>query len=155
MAKDRKFHYEFIHKPLYKFNDKYKIIYLSNESFNMLLESLSYLRNSKDISGETYHFCRLMFTQYNNNLKKIKHLQSIEPRKQAQSFISRKKIRNFIFKRDGYKCLKCSSRNNLSIDHILSINKGGLNKLSNLQTLCVSCNSVKKDNFKDFRNGRK
>ena len=29
--------------------------------------------------------------------------------------------------------------------------KGGLNKLENLQTLCKSCNSSKRDNYFDYR----
>ena len=31
--------------------------------------------------------------------------------------------------------------------------KGGENKISNLQTLCKSCNSKKSDNYKDYRYG--
>lgn len=40
-------------------------------------------------------------------------------------------------------CLKCGSTDNLSIDHIVPISRGGSNYFSNLQVLCRSCNSGK------------
>jgi 5-methylcytosine-specific restriction endonuclease McrA len=96
-----------------------------------------------------------MYGHFYSNYFKIKNLNSLEPRKIAQQFISRKKIRHFIFKRDGFKCLNCGSENKLQIDHILPIAKKGENKISNLQTLCIFCNSKKRDNYKDYRNGGK
>jgi len=48
-----------------------------------------------------------------------------------------------VFERDGFKCVKCDSRRFLRADHIIAESKGGLTVLSNLQTLCRSCNSKK------------
>lgn len=70
----------------------------------------------------------------------------------SRNFISRKDVREYIFSRDGYKCCICGSKNNLQIDHIVSIYKYAANKLdyshindeSNLQVLCRHCNSSKK-----------
>lgn len=50
------------------------------------------------------------------------------------------KIRFEIFERDGYRCKKCGSRDNLEIDHIIPISKGGKSTYDNLQTLCHNCN---------------
>lgn len=50
-------------------------------------------------------------------------------------------------KNKGYildKCLNCGEKDNLQLDHIIPIVKGGLNKESNIQVLCKSCNSKKK-----------
>ena len=56
------------------------------------------------------------------------------------------RIRFAIYKRDGYRCRKCGRKtNDLEIDHILPISKGGKTCIDNLQTLCRSCNSAKSD----------
>lgn len=42
-------------------------------------------------------------------------------------------------------CKKCGSKNNQTIDHIIPIARGGKHSIGNLQTLCLKCNSSKKD----------
>jgi len=39
------------------------------------------------------------------------------------------------------ECERCHSRENLVIDHIIALSQGGSNALSNLRTLCQSCNT--------------
>jgi len=60
-------------------------------------------------------------------------------------------LRAAIFKRDGSACLKCGTDENLSVDHIEPLAKGGDNSPSNLQTLCKRCNSSKGDSTADYR----
>ena len=48
-----------------------------------------------------------------------------------------------IFERDGYRCLSCGTEAQLTVDHIVPVARGGGHELSNLQTLCRSCNSRK------------
>lgn len=52
-------------------------------------------------------------------------------------------VRLKIFKRDGYQCQHCHTRNNLTIDHIYPVSKGGGSEDENLQTLCMQCNTKK------------
>lgn len=40
-------------------------------------------------------------------------------------------------------CAKCQSTNDLEIDHIIPISKGGKNIESNTQILCSNCNNAK------------
>lgn len=51
--------------------------------------------------------------------------------------------RHFIYQRDGHRCVTCGTDQDLSIDHILPVSKGGTNDLANLQTMCRPCNSRK------------
>lgn len=57
----------------------------------------------------------------------------------------RSRVSKKIFSRDGFVCVACGSTKNLTIDHIVPIKRGGNNSLSNLRTLCQSCNSKKGD----------
>ncbi len=53
------------------------------------------------------------------------------------------KLRFYIYHRDGNRCVKCGSRQNLEVDHIYPISKGGKTTPNNLQTLCHRCNVEK------------
>lgn len=54
------------------------------------------------------------------------------------------KMRFAIYERDHYRCRKCGRRtNDLEIDHIFPIAKGGKSTFDNLQTLCHRCNCKK------------
>ena len=54
-----------------------------------------------------------------------------------------KNQRERIFKRDVGRCSLCGKRENLSIDHIIPVSKGGSSDDSNLRTLCMDCNNKK------------
>lgn len=54
-------------------------------------------------------------------------------------------LRKKVMERDAYRCVECGSWKDLSIDHIIPVAKGGTNDDTNLQTLCVPCNSRKRD----------
>ena len=48
-------------------------------------------------------------------------------------------LRAAIFKRDGYACEMCGSRTDLTVDHIVPVNRGGRDDCDNLRTLCRGC----------------
>ena len=51
----------------------------------------------------------------------------------------------------GNKCLRCGTSENIVIDHVIAISKGGPNTADNLQPLCRSCNSTKSAHPWDYR----
>ena len=52
----------------------------------------------------------------------------------------------------GDVCLRCGESDvKLTIDHVVPISKGGHDIASNIQPLCKSCNSAKKDKHIDYR----
>lgn len=50
-----------------------------------------------------------------------------------------------VYERDNYRCRICASTEDLTIDHVKPLSKGGSNKRSNMQTLCRDCNQDKGD----------
>ena len=59
------------------------------------------------------------------------------------------KGRTFLFKKGTYyKCVACGKwfpKSQITVDHIIPKRKGGLDVISNLQAMCRSCNSSKRD----------
>ena len=52
-------------------------------------------------------------------------------------------VRKRILDRDGHKCQNCASVENLQIDHIIPLCRGGYEEESNMQVLCQKCNLKK------------
>lgn len=40
-------------------------------------------------------------------------------------------------------CAECGTTEDLTVDHVLPLARGGRSELSNVQTLCRSCNGIK------------
>jgi hypothetical protein len=52
----------------------------------------------------------------------------------------------FVMKRDGGRCVFCSSQEHLQFDHIFPKSKGGSDESNNLRVLCRACN-IKRGNL--------
>jgi 5-methylcytosine-specific restriction endonuclease McrA len=50
-----------------------------------------------------------------------------------------------VMSRDGFKCVYCESNENLTIDHVIPISKGGKSSFENCVTCCKICNFKKND----------
>lgn len=50
-----------------------------------------------------------------------------------------------MFERDGYRCVQCGATEDLTLDHIVPIGHGGSMAVTNLQTMCRTCNHAKGD----------
>lgn len=107
-------------------NINMKVLNNKSASFNMLyIEHL--LEQIEDKTNERY-----------NNKYIWDAICRIERAKVTNS------LRFAIYKRDGYRCCKCGRKTeDLEIDHILPISKGGKTHPNNLQTLCKRCNKNK------------
>ena len=77
-----------------------------------------------------------------------------EHRRKSSGYISGT-IRYEILKRAKFRCELCgisAEQKALEVDHIIPRNHGGTDDQSNLQTLCYSCNAMKRDrDTTDFR----
>jgi hypothetical protein len=73
-----------------------------------------------------------------------KQMQSqLVAKARRKPFEVRGKRREQVFARDKYVCRHCGCSNDLTIDHILPISRGGTADPENLQTLCRPCNRAK------------
>ncbi|KAI3924374.1 hypothetical protein MKW98_032575 [Papaver atlanticum] len=70
---------------------------------------------------------------------RVPHLLQVVKRRRIKQNLSRK---NILF-RDVFMCQYCSSRESLTIDHVLPISRGGEWTWENLVTACLKCNSKK------------
>ena len=73
--------------------------------------------------------------------RKFTHLRT-ELRPASREHLSASK-RKRVLLRDKGRCVKCGSRENLEIDHVVPLARGGSNRLKNLQLLCRDCNRRK------------
>ena len=92
-----------------------------------------------------------MFLDKIEEYKKNKSLEKTYKYRRKKASIVISKIKQQVFDMHGEKCLCCGDKNNLSIDHIIPVKKGGTNKIDNLQPLCLSCNSKKNTKIIDYR----
>jgi hypothetical protein len=132
-------------------DDSYGQSYLT---YNNQLKYCDLLREGSTLQVFTDHEYIVLRTIFDTGVRHLSELKAHlrnQPRRDAQAFIGKKNIRLWLFKRDGWRCLCCGSNKKLTADHIVPVNKGGNNTLSNLQTLCASCNSRKSDSFIDYR----
>ena len=73
--------------------------------------------------------------------RKLVHLKT-EARPANRTYIPAY-IRKLVFIRDKGRCVKCGSRKNPELHHIVPHARGGSNRLENLQLLCRRCNRMK------------
>ena len=61
----------------------------------------------------------------------------------------RPSTRQALYHRDGFRCVCCGANAEdgavLTLDHIVACENGGTNDPTNLVTMCLSCNSAKRD----------
>lgn len=138
----------------WRVDDSFNAPYIEPNEVQKLMSDISLIRTSVNLHSEDgrllYAARRLVAIGRRNWIKFLDYKNNNE-RRIAQAFIGKSNIRAFIFNRDGFACLCCGSVNNLSLDHIVPIHRGGKNQISNLQTLCRSCNSSKGIAIIDYR----
>lgn len=51
-----------------------------------------------------------------------------------------------------WKCVCCDEEVRLTMDHVIPVSLGGVNHITNIQPLCLKCNSTKGNRIRDYRN---
>lgn len=81
---------------------------------------------------------------YCGRIELITSVEAPDPKAQAREAIPRA-VQREVWRRDGGKCQRCGSQENLEFDHIIPVIRGGSSTARNLQLLCSICNGVKSD----------
>lgn len=121
-------------------------------------ELLEKMRSNRGIGDRVFYvFNRIDETWYNNDLRNrlenliISQFQDTTRVYKTSGLLGfyRSQIKT-TSGRDRYQCQSCGKTHletNLTIDHIIALARGGSNDISNLQTLCLTCNQQKQHHF--------
>ncbi len=116
-----------------------------NEWIDLLEE---FKHSSEEISNALLILLKTKETliQKEQEERRLAELKKAPNPKRKEIKLSYDKLFVTLGRRDGFSCLMCgSSAKDLQIDHVIPISHNGTNDISNLQLLCPSCNSRKKD----------
>ena len=50
-----------------------------------------------------------------------------------------------------HRCLRCGSKESITVDHVIPLSLGGANSVDNIQPLCEACNTEKAATIADYR----
>lgn len=78
-------------------------------------------------------------------------LTSSHNRKHRKTLSNYKKILQQLLHKYKFQCVECGcmDESRLTVDHIVPVSKGGSDDMENLQILCKSCNSRKRDKYEE------
>lgn len=129
-----------------QFDNQFEIDYVEYDRMIASLETVSSIVNMSD---SDYRRAKFEIERQHNRF--LSHFGKIELRNAASAHTSNPKVRAAVFEKYGNICLACGSAENIQIDHVLPVSKGGLNVIENYQPLCRSCNAKKSDKVIDYR----
>jgi 5-methylcytosine-specific restriction endonuclease McrA len=105
-----------------------------------LLKKTLYRQSRKDI----YNARAKQWNKDNRDKTRLYVLKSKLKRKGVKTFFILNREIDAIY---SSICAFCKSSENITIDHIIPLSRGGNHSIGNLQPLCGSCNSSKKNRF--------
>ena len=89
----------------------------------------------------------ILLEEIDKERKKFERLKAKFSAQYSSGDVRRKNIseevRIFVWRRDGARCVKCNSQENLEFDHIIPVSQGGSSTVRNIQLLCEKCNRQK------------
>ena len=161
-------------------NEKRRKLYKTSDHIKLLAKKRKY-RFFKDNSKEIYkkynrnsydklklnHFRYISKLKKINDKRKLKYHTNTEYKLKEINRLTKynilrihnkrttgkitQEIIDKLLKLSSNRCLKCGSKDKLSIDHIIPVIKNGTNCIDNLQILCLPCNKSKGTKIIDYR----
>jgi hypothetical protein len=122
--------------------------------YNNKREDISSIRKLRIVDHHEIHRAIENLKNMLIRFQNAKQYEDNAPRRKANSITSKPEIRQAVYELHGNKCLCCGSQENICIDHVVPVYKGGKNEIENFQPLCKSCNSSKGTKIIDYRQNR-
>lgn len=135
-----------------------------SELIDLSTDKIHSIRSAFDELIETGYLERITNRRVNGTFDEYNYIIHEEPgipqgkKKRYRTHWSRRYPENYdtifvaIGRRDGFRCKLCGKDSqDLQIDHIYPISKGGTNDLNNLQLLCEGCNHNKSNNIDEVQ----
>lgn len=104
------------------------------------------LKLQKEIYNSSHKLCITARKILQEHSVYLHHWDATRKHIKTQKQILKSKYKFYKFeinKRDRYFCSNCGISENLELDHIKPVSRGGLTEIINLQFLCKSCNISK------------
>jgi 5-methylcytosine-specific restriction endonuclease McrA len=117
-----------------------KVWAVQKQDKDYLLKKTLYRQSRKEI----YNARAKEWNKNNKDKTRVYVAKAQTKRRGAQVFTILSREMNAIY---NSNCAFCKSRQNITIDHIIPLSRGGNHSIGNLQPLCKSCNSSKKARF--------
>ena len=103
-----------------------------------------YYSDDEGLSAEDVH--ALLLQRHRSRERKLERAHA-EMRGEVGAAFRRERIpeavRHEVWRRDQGRCVECGSRENLELDHIVPVSKGGSSTARNIELRCASCNARK------------
>lgn len=137
---------------LHKYRDPYHEFMIKHDELNKIRVAVSNMRRVNMYESELLREIEYHAKNRYEKWQQYQKRQISEERREACKYTSKENVRKWVFAVYGEECLKCGTTENITIDHIKPVARGGKNRLWNLQPLCQSCNSSKGTKTIDYRN---
>lgn len=125
-----------------------KLIETMPKPFMWIYKNKVYKANELYLEEEFILLAKEMELRKQKKFEKLKKIVELSEKIDGQDDTFKREsipddVKIYVWQRDGGKCVKCNSQENLEFDHIIPISKGGSNTARNIQLLCEKCNREK------------
>lgn len=80
-------------------------------------------------------------SKYPEKIREKQHRRRVRKRNNGEFLILKKELRKIL----SMPCQNCGVKENITLDHIIPISRGGRHSVGNLQALCRACNASKRN----------